>query len=431
MKRESINVQIIKNLKSGDLKSLESIYQFYKDSIYYFALSYVKNKQDAEEVLQNTFVIVANNIQDLQKPKAFHSWIHKIAYHESLAIFKERKRYSSLTSNEDYDIEDVAIEPEDPMAILDRSEIESAVRIELEKLPEKFMSVAYLKYFGDFTVQEIASILDIPSGTVKTRLNRVRETLQPPLQQKGYSPIKYLSVSAGPIFFPIFEKLIQNDAMANETTNRIFENIQSMIASNTGGILAVSTSSAVATTKILQIVGVLALGGAGAYSAYSLMNPENSIVNQISYYSQLTNANVEVEIKLNQTVTEEDVHINNNGKNVQFNIEDKALYFEAENNGTYEIDVNGEKQAVQIDNIDKQNPVLSNVEYKNEKLRFQIEKEGADIDYEKSYFADEKGTKYTLPKSGQMSGSFTGIISVYLYDTLGNYGKYEFELPRV
>ena len=179
-----IETAYIQRLKDGDKGAFRKIYEFYKDSIYYFALKIVKNSADAEEILQDTFTVVYQSIQTLKSNDAFHSWIFSIAFNFTQTMYRKKARLNE--SDYDVDVEDLLWIDNEQRSSLERKEMYEDVKAELGKLPEKFKEVGMMKYFEDFTVDEIAKKLNIPNGTIKTRLQKIRSLIQPVLREKGY-----------------------------------------------------------------------------------------------------------------------------------------------------------------------------------------------------------------------------------------------------
>lgn len=99
MTKQKIDLKYVKKLKNGDRKAFDFIYNYYKDSIYYFALTLLRNEADAEETVQETFIKVIENINKLKNDASFHSWIFTIAFNHSLSIKNKGKRKMELSDD--------------------------------------------------------------------------------------------------------------------------------------------------------------------------------------------------------------------------------------------------------------------------------------------------------------------------------------------
>lgn len=173
----------IKAIKKGDQNAYADIVDLYKDKIYRLCYRMLGNRHEAEDIAQEAFIRAYVNIHTYNPNMKFSSWLYRIA--TNLAIDKIRKKkpdayldeeisgtdgltmYSQLSSNE-----------ASPEETLESMELQETVQKAIEKLPEKYRSVIVLKYIEDLSLQEISEILDLPLGTVKTRIHRGREALR-------------------------------------------------------------------------------------------------------------------------------------------------------------------------------------------------------------------------------------------------------------
>lgn len=142
----------------------------YSDLVYRIAISQVKNKQDAEDIFQDVFVLLIKNIHKIENETHLKHWLIRATINRSknynLCIWKRQVDFSDPAVNEDMSYsqdEDTQIDE---------------IREQIISLPIKLRSVVYLYYYEDYTVDEIAAILKIPGGTVKSRLSNARKILK-------------------------------------------------------------------------------------------------------------------------------------------------------------------------------------------------------------------------------------------------------------
>jgi len=184
---ETIVNSRIKQVLKGDQNAYGEIVELYKDKIFQLCYRMLGNRHEAEDVAQEAFIRAYINIQSFNQGKKFSSWIYRIA--TNLCIDRIRKKkpdyfldaevpgtegltmYSQVASD--------SILPEDKLV---RMELQETVQKEISKLPEKYRVVIVLKYMEELSLNEISEILDIPLGTVKTRIHRGRETLRQQLR---------------------------------------------------------------------------------------------------------------------------------------------------------------------------------------------------------------------------------------------------------
>ncbi|MCK1995065.1 RNA polymerase sigma factor SigW [Peribacillus muralis] len=180
--KERIN-QVVK----GDHNAFGEIVEIYKDKVFQICFRILGNRQEAEDLAQEAFVRAFVNIRSFNIDMKFSTWLYRIA--TNLCIDRLRKKkpdyyldaevagtdglnmYSQLASN--------MAKPELEAESL---ELQETIQAEIMKLPEKYRSVIVLKYIEELSLKEISEILDLPVGTVKTRIHRGREALRKQLR---------------------------------------------------------------------------------------------------------------------------------------------------------------------------------------------------------------------------------------------------------
>jgi len=140
-------------------------------------------KEDAEDIVQNSFIKMYRNINDFDSNLKFSSWAYRITHNELIDWYRKQKsRPQLIISDKDEDIfasiaGDMNIEQEALQAET-KKEIESVVQM----LDSKYQEVVTLRFFEDKSYEEIADILQLPPGTVAIRLSRAKKILQEKLQ---------------------------------------------------------------------------------------------------------------------------------------------------------------------------------------------------------------------------------------------------------
>ena len=134
-----------------------------KAKFYRLAFCYVKNEHDALEIISEATYKGFINLGKLENPEFFDTWMSRIIINCAYDLLKKQNKYE-LSEPDD----SLPAEPE-PLSIDDRLDLYQA----LDTLPPAEKSLIILKYFEDRSFREIASILNIPESTVKTRLYRV------------------------------------------------------------------------------------------------------------------------------------------------------------------------------------------------------------------------------------------------------------------
>ncbi|WP_199615366.1 RNA polymerase sigma factor SigW [Paenibacillus alkalitolerans] len=179
----NIETRLAKLAKTGDRGAFADIVELYKDKLYHLAYRMVGNRQEAEDIVQETFLRVFRNLDRYDETMKFSTWIYRIG--TNLCIDKLRKRKASYSL--DADVADgegtdwYAMLPSDeptPEGRVMLSETQRRIREAIDTLPEKYKSVVILRYLHDMSLQEIGDVLDMPVTTVKTRVHRGREFLR-------------------------------------------------------------------------------------------------------------------------------------------------------------------------------------------------------------------------------------------------------------
>ena len=164
-------------LKSGDRDSFDLLYSDYYLVLYRTALLILGSKEDAEDILQDTFVSIYKNIENVSDYDKLRAWIFSILKNSCYTRYKKRKREFPDEFILDKTDNLITYLGEDEIA--EKSEIQEA----LLKLNAKEREVLVLFYYNDFSIEEIASICKTFKGTVKSRLYRARKNLKKELTQ--------------------------------------------------------------------------------------------------------------------------------------------------------------------------------------------------------------------------------------------------------
>lgn len=169
----------IARAKEGDMEAFEQLIRKYQKPIYYLCYRMTGAHQSADDLSQDTFIKAFFSLQRFQDGMSFYAWIRKIAVNSSLNYLKERKREEPLGVNEDRVTGNHnSPDPELPHEKLQRNRLEVKFREALEALPDNQRMVFILRVYENQSYQEIADSLDIPIGTVMSRLSRSRKKLK-------------------------------------------------------------------------------------------------------------------------------------------------------------------------------------------------------------------------------------------------------------
>lgn len=153
----------------GDEKAFEYLMKINKEVLYRAAFAYVKNEQDALDILQETVYKAYICIDKLKEPKYFKTWLTRILINNAISFKNKNKKIINLTG----DITN-GLKSYEGNTVDEKLDIFSSIK----KLEDKYKTVIVLKYFQDLTITEISEVLNCPSGTVKTYLNKALSKLR-------------------------------------------------------------------------------------------------------------------------------------------------------------------------------------------------------------------------------------------------------------
>ena len=169
--------ELVRRYKAGDEVAFTEIYESSSQQIFYACNSILKNTEDAEEAMQETYLAVFKQIGSLENEELLLGWMKGIAAYKSYDILRKRKNNASY---EDAIATEEILEGDDDLESLPEYYItEEAKREEFDNILKTELSgVQYqtilFHYFNEMGVEQIASLMECPEGTVKTRLKSAR-----------------------------------------------------------------------------------------------------------------------------------------------------------------------------------------------------------------------------------------------------------------
>ncbi|MBW5448205.1 RNA polymerase sigma factor SigW [Cohnella sp. CFH 77786] len=184
-----LDTRLAKLARKGDQRAFAEIVSLYKDKLYHLAYRMTGNRQEAEDVVQDTFLRVFKNLERYDENQKFSTWIYRIATNQCIDRLRKRRNVYSLDaeSSDHEGLDGYAMMPSDertPESELIQSETQRLIHQAIETLPVKYKSVMVLRYLQDLSLQEISEVLDMPVTTIKTRVHRGREFLRKKLENK-------------------------------------------------------------------------------------------------------------------------------------------------------------------------------------------------------------------------------------------------------
>jgi RNA polymerase sigma-70 factor, ECF subfamily len=184
MGNDTNDTTLVQAAQQGDKKAFTQLVEKYEQRVYNLARKLMRDQQDAEDVLQETFISVYRNLGTFRGDSSFSTWVYRIATNASLMKLRGRKP-PPISLDEPVDSESHVVMPREivdweftPEEVLLRGEIRSQMDAAVQALPESLRTVFVLRDVEGLSVQETADVLNLSVPNVKTRLHRARLTLR-------------------------------------------------------------------------------------------------------------------------------------------------------------------------------------------------------------------------------------------------------------
>ncbi len=167
-------MDLVLRSQGGDEEAFAALFQKHKNLVYKTAYLMLSDANEAEDVLQEVFIQVHKSLHTFQPSKgAFTTWLHRITV--NYCLNRRRKRRLPVLSLDEISSTSVR---GSSLPFADQLAEEKAIHQALSQLSHKLQAVVILRYYWELPYAEIAQILDIPIGTVKSRLNQALKTLR-------------------------------------------------------------------------------------------------------------------------------------------------------------------------------------------------------------------------------------------------------------
>lgn len=168
-------IAYVSKARAGDKEAFGQLVTEFQMRVFRVAYGIVGCKEDAEDIGQDTFVKAFRSISELKADVTFYSWLMRIAANTSINYKKSMHRQQVIPMGE---VTEPVDPGETPEGAMERVESNERVAALLNQLPREHRAVLALRELGGFSYEEIAGILDIPLGTVKSRMNYGRDKLR-------------------------------------------------------------------------------------------------------------------------------------------------------------------------------------------------------------------------------------------------------------
>ncbi len=172
-------VSLLRASLDGETEAWGEIVSRYKQAVFGLCLGFLRNRADAEDLTHDTFIRAYENLRRYRLEKRFSTWLFTVASNLCRNRLRYRRYHPVLSPPEEVS------GGIDPATVIDREDRWARVREELNCLPHAYRAPIVLRYYNDLSYQEIAEVLSLPEGTVKTRLHRGKAMLKQMIEKNG------------------------------------------------------------------------------------------------------------------------------------------------------------------------------------------------------------------------------------------------------
>ena len=179
---------LIKKFQDGDVGAYNQLVFRFKDRLLNFIYRFVNDLDLAEDLVQDTLLKLYTHKDSYREIAKFSTWLYTIAANLARTELRKKKRRKtfSVTELSREDREFIIVSSDvDPSEDLSSQNFERNIQLALAELPDDFKTIIILRDIQELSYDEISKIVDVPLGTVKSRINRGRVKLQQLLKKKG------------------------------------------------------------------------------------------------------------------------------------------------------------------------------------------------------------------------------------------------------
>lgn len=173
-------LMLLNNAIKGDIKSFELLIKKYQKYAYNISLKYLKDPNEAEDITQEALIKVFRNLKNFNMNSKFSTWLYRIVVNTCKDELRKKKREENVShlDNSDEYINEVEDTKYEPLRSLEENELSEGLKNAVDELKLKYKEVIILCDVNGLSYNEISNILDIPVGTVRSRISRGRLNLR-------------------------------------------------------------------------------------------------------------------------------------------------------------------------------------------------------------------------------------------------------------
>ena len=183
VKEREIDLELVRRAQDGEKLAFELLMTKYQRKLFRLALRIVGDATDAEDVVQESFIKAYRALPQFRGDAAFYTWLYRIAINAARSSLEQRGRrlpsHGGINPDDDetFDMEEHLTNSDTPEAMLSSKQMAQVVNQAVQDLPEELRTALSLREIDGLSYDEIASAMDCPIGTVRSRIFRAREAV--------------------------------------------------------------------------------------------------------------------------------------------------------------------------------------------------------------------------------------------------------------
>ncbi len=181
---ESDELHLLSAVQKGSLDAFSVLVHRYQDRLYNALTRFLDSPEDAQDVMQEALLSAFANARNFKGQSRFYTWVYRIAMNHAIDLHRRKKPRQTLSLHRETANDWIASSKEDaPEQAIEQEEDRQLIRTALKILSAEHRMVIVMKELDDMRYEEIAEVLEVPVGTVRSRLHRARAELKTVLEK--------------------------------------------------------------------------------------------------------------------------------------------------------------------------------------------------------------------------------------------------------
>ena len=176
------DLELVRAVLEGDATAYRGLVEKYQNRVYHMVYGMLRNREDAKDITQEAFVKAYDKLESFRLDSSFYTWLYRIAHNRAIDFIRKQKRRKQTSFEEEIAKRDAAIaeihHQDSPRRTIERRELYDRIMDAMDQLPPEQKQVVLLRELEGLAYKEIAEVMDIPEGTVMSRLYYARKKLQ-------------------------------------------------------------------------------------------------------------------------------------------------------------------------------------------------------------------------------------------------------------